>query len=118
MAFDIMQFFPSINHDMLQRVLRKQGFPPLVVNFFGPYLVGRTTCYAWNSFVSPPHQADVGVGQGSALSPVLSALFIAPVMKLFEQSPAAQGVTLLSYVDDGTIIIQSHDLEANCAAAY
>ena len=45
-AFDIAQFFPSINHDMLLRVLRKQGFPPLVVNFFASYLVGRTTRYA------------------------------------------------------------------------
>jgi len=89
-----------------------------VAKFFKSYLVGRSTHYAWNSFVSPPHQADVGVGQGSALSPVLSALFIALIMKLFEQSAAARGVTLLSYVDDGTIIIQSPSLIDNCAALH
>jgi len=37
-AFDIAQFFPSINHDALMAILRKQGFPPLVVNFFASYL--------------------------------------------------------------------------------
>jgi len=101
---------------MLLRVLCKQGFPPLVVNFFVSYLIGCTTRYAWNSFVSPPHQADVGVGQGGALSLVLSTLFIVPIMKLFEMTAAAEGITLLSYVDDGTIIFQSSSLEDNCAA--
>ena len=65
-------------------ILWKQGFPPLVVNFFASYLVGRSTSYTWNTFVSDLRLADVGVGQGSALSPVLSALFIAPIMKLFK----------------------------------
>ena len=59
--------------------------------------------------------------QGSALSSVLSALFITLIMKLFEHTAALQGITLLSYVDDGTIIIQSPSLTDNCAvlqAAY
>jgi len=51
-AFDIAQFFPSINHDALMAILQKQGFPPLVVNFFASYLVGRSTSYTWNTFVS------------------------------------------------------------------
>ena len=54
-AFDIAQFFPSINHDALMAILRKQGFPPLVVNFFASYLVGRSTSYTWNTFVSQTH---------------------------------------------------------------
>ena len=86
---------------MLLLVLWKQGFPPLVAKFFESYLVGRSMHYKWNSFVSPLHQADMGVEQGLALSPVLSVLFIAPIMKLFEQSAASQGVMLLSYVDNG-----------------
>ena len=84
LAFDIAQFFPSLNHEVLMAILCKQGFPPVVVNFFASYLVGRSTAYAWNNFVSEKMQADVGVGQGSALSPVLSALYISPIMKLFE----------------------------------
>jgi len=117
-AFDIAQFFPSINHNMLLLVLWKQGCPPLVAKFFESYLVGRSMRYAWNSFVSPLHQADVGVGQGLALSPILSTLFIAPIMKLFEQSVALQGVTLLSYVNDSTIIVQSPNLVDNCTALH
>jgi hypothetical protein len=39
--------------------------------------------YKWDAFMSGSYPADVGMGQGSALSPVLSALYLAPVMKIF-----------------------------------
>jgi len=94
-------------------ILRKQGFPALVVNFFASYLVGRSTSYTWNTFVSDLRLADVGVGQGSALSPVISALFIAPIMKLFKLRAIRLGSTLLSYVDDGTAVTQSKSLDDN-----
>ena len=68
-AFDIAQFFPSINHDFLIKVMEKFGFPECLVAFFRSYLVGRKTRYAWNDFISEPFEASVGVGQGSALSP-------------------------------------------------
>jgi hypothetical protein len=38
-AFDLAQFFPSINHDVLLSILDKQGFVPEVVVFFKSYLV-------------------------------------------------------------------------------
>ena len=71
-AFDLAQFFPSLNHEVLLAIIRKLGFPQNVITFFESYLVGRRTVYSWNAFRSDPRQADVGVGQGSALSPVLS----------------------------------------------
>ncbi|CAA7271383.1 unnamed protein product [Cyclocybe aegerita] len=45
LAFDIAQFFPSINHEMFMAVLRKQGFSPVLVEFFASYLIGRSTFY-------------------------------------------------------------------------
>ncbi|KAJ2923685.1 hypothetical protein H1R20_g13405, partial [Candolleomyces eurysporus] len=106
-AFDVAQFFPSINHQFLLVVLEKLGFNCRVVAFFGSYLVDRFTTYAWNRDTSDPRTADAGVGQGSALSAVLSALVIAPVMKLFRKRSSGLGCTLISYVDDGDIIVQS-----------
>jgi len=32
--------------------------------------------YVWNSFVSPFFKADVGIGQGFALSLILSTIYI------------------------------------------
>jgi hypothetical protein len=108
----------SINHQFLLAVIRKQGFHPRVATFFASYLVGRSTTYTWNNFASDPRQADVGVGQGSALSPVLSALVIAPLMKLYNLRAVnlALRSTLISYVDDGTVLVQSKEVEVNCRA--
>jgi hypothetical protein len=113
-AFDVAQFFPSINHQFLLEVLRKQGFHRKVTAFFGSYLVDRSTSYTWNRFVSDPRGTDVGVGQGSALSPVLLALVLAPMMKIFRARSVGLGCTLISYVDDGDIIVQSADIGTNC----
>ena len=35
----------------------------------------------WNNFISPFFRADVGVGQGFALSSILSTLYIAPILR-------------------------------------
>ena len=51
-TFDIAQFFPSLNHDILMAILKKLGFPAIIVRFFTSYLVGCSTQYAWNNFVS------------------------------------------------------------------
>jgi hypothetical protein len=66
-AFDLAQFFPSINHDVLLSILDKQGFGREVVVFFRSYLVDRFTCYAWDDDLSLEFPSSVGVGQGSAL---------------------------------------------------
>ncbi|CAA7270841.1 unnamed protein product [Cyclocybe aegerita] len=55
----------------------------------------------------------MGVRQGSGLLSVISGLFIAPVMKLFYIKAAPLNMTLLSFVDDGTILAQSKQLDDN-----
>ena len=45
LAFDITQFFPSLNHHLLTCILKKAGLDNCIVNFFANYLVGRKTNY-------------------------------------------------------------------------
>ena len=45
LAFDITQFFPSLNHHLLSLILDKAGFSPQVARFFSNYLVNRKTSY-------------------------------------------------------------------------
>ena len=49
-AFDIAQFFPSLNYSMLTAILQHSGFADCLAGFFSDYLVGRSTQYSWNSF--------------------------------------------------------------------
>jgi len=60
--------------------------------------------------MSPPFNVNVGVGQGSALSPILSALYLAPIIKTFKKRIKNLNkeipTDILSFVDDGLLISQ------------
>jgi len=45
LAFDIAQFFPSLNHCLLTLSLKKAGLNPKVTSFFVDFLVRRKTNY-------------------------------------------------------------------------
>ena len=107
-AFDIAQFFPSLNHSMLTLILSHFCFANCIVDFFSDYLVDRSTQYSWNSILSGACDTDIGMGQGSTLSPILSALYIAPLIRIFEHRAQALNLDtcILSFVDDGLLISQ------------
>ena len=85
LVFNITQFFPSFNHQILFLILEKAGFDIKVSNFFKNYLIGRKTTYLWNDFSSPLHNIDVGIGQSSALSSILLALYLSPIFYILEK---------------------------------
>jgi len=45
LVFDITQFFPSLNHQLLSLILDKVGLNHKILTFFKNYLVGRKTKY-------------------------------------------------------------------------
>ena len=55
---------------------------------------------------------DIGVGQGSALSPILSALYILSVFHILEKHLKILKipVSILSFMDDGLFIVQNKSL--------
>jgi len=69
--------------------------------------------YKWDDFMSGLFAADIGVGQGSGLSLVLSGLYIGLVLQLFTLELISREVRLLSYIDDRTILTQSTHLSQN-----
>jgi len=60
----------------------------------------------------PFFRAVVGVGQGLALSPVLSALYIAPIFhilkKISKNLSIPISISILLLVDDGLLISQEN----------
>ena len=113
LAFDIAQFFPSLNHYLLTRILEKAGLNNHIVNFFANYFVGRKTNYFWNNFTSPIFDINIGVGQGSALSSILLALYLSPFLYILENCLKNLNISMsiISFVDDGLFISQNKSLD-------
>ena len=84
LTFDIAQFLPSLNHCLLSCIIKKARFDKQIVSFFSNYLMDRRTNYSWNNFMSPVFDVNIGVGQGSALSPILSVLYLSPLIYILE----------------------------------
>ena len=112
LAFDISQFFPSLNHHLLTSTLYKVGLEPKVATFFANYLVQRKTNYIWNNLQSPDFEVNVGVGQGSALFPILSTLYLTLFFHILEKRLLNLNISIsmLFFVDNGLIITQNRTL--------
>jgi len=113
LAFDIAQFFPSLNHWLLSLIMKKAGFDNCIGLFFANYLIDRKTNYLWNNFLSPTFNVNVGVGQGSALSPILSALYLLPFIYILENhlKNLKIPISFISFVNNGLFICQSNLLD-------
>ena len=113
LTFDISQFFPSLNHHLLTLILEKAGLDPRVSTLFVNYLVKRKTNYIWNDLISPDFKVNIGVGQGSALSPILSVLYLTLFLYILEKhlKNLKIPISMLFFVDDGLIIAQDKSID-------
>ena len=94
-----------------------------VSNFFRNYLIGRKTKYIWNNFISPFFDINIGVRQGSALLPILSALYLSPVFHSLKKilKILKIPISMISFVDNGLFVSQSKSIlhsNANLFCSY
>ena len=120
LAFDISQFFPSLNHQFLISILEKAGLDMKVTNFFVNYLIQRNTKYLWNDIPSPSFEVNVGVGQGSVLSPILSSLYLSPLLYIIEKRFKNLNIpiSILSFIDNGLFIVQNKSFSISNAHLF
>ena len=84
LAFNITQFFPFLNHQLLSLILDKVSLDHKIFTFFKNYLVERKTKYLWNNFISSLFNINVGVGQGSTLLSILSTFYLSSIFLSLE----------------------------------
>ena len=97
-----------MNYSIFTSILKHFSFRDCIVDLFSDYLVSKSIQYSWNSFLSEACNADVGMEQDSALSPILSILYIAFLIHIFENRVQALYLNTLIFlfVDDGLLISQ------------
>ena len=112
LAFDIAQFFLFLNHQILPSILDKARFDFKILFFFYNYLVGRKTTYLQNNFSSPSFNVDVGVSQVSAFSPILSMLYLFPILYIFEKQSKNLKIpiSILFFVNNRLFVTQKKSL--------
>ena len=88
------------------------GLDCKVSTFFKNYLVGRKTKYLWNDFLSFLYSVDVGISQGSALSLILSSLYLSLIFHILEKCLKILKIPILiiSFVDSGLFISQNKSI--------
>ena len=69
--------------------------------------------YLWNDLSSPNFKVNMGVGQGSVLSPILLALYLSLFLHILEKhlKNLKIPISILLFVDDGLIITQNKSLD-------
>ena len=113
-AIDVAQFFPSLDHAAVTRVLAKLGFAKTLTNLMASYFINRQTVYRWDSASSDPYAFSLGTPQGDCLSPIISALFLSVAIKhVFPPSLIPKPTRCLFFVDDGALYTASPSLTTN-----
>ena len=122
LAFDIIQFFSLLNHQLLSLIMDKAGFDFRISLFFSNHLIDRKTQYIQNNFIFPFFSIDVGVEQELALSLILSTLYIALIFHIFEKRSKNLfynfSISFLSFVNDGPFILQEKSFEKSNAFLF
>jgi len=110
LVFDITQFFPFLNHQLLLMILDKASFDLKISQFFSSHLINRQTQYVWDHFTSLFFRADISIGQESTLSPILLALYIVSIFYIFKKWSknllTSISVSILLFVDNSLFISQ------------
>ena len=94
-------------------IIHKAGLNNCVIDFFSNYLINRKTNYLWNNFSSPIFNVNVGIEQGLALFPILSALYLSLFLHILEKKlkNLKIPVSIIFFVNDGLLISQDKSLE-------
>jgi len=101
LLFDIQGFFNNLHVNQLVHVFGLLSFAPSLCNWVRSFLTDRRITLSFNGEPLPEVVLNHGTPQGSPLSPILSAIYILPLLRLTE---AWRFKSLSTYVDDGAIV--------------
>lgn len=114
LGLDISGAYDHVKHLELIKVLIDKDVPAWIIHYVWSFLCNRSTSVVFPGYVSPKFWLEVGIPQGSPLSPILFAFFAAPILEQFEKVTGDKLVFAFSYVDDTYIVVSSTTWKENC----
>jgi len=101
LLFDIQGFFDNLHTGRLVYVFSLLSFSSSLCSWVCSFLTDRHVTLSFNGEPLPEVVLNHGTLQGSPLSPILSAIYILPMLRIAEWW---QFHSLSTYVDDGVIV--------------
>ena len=92
--------------------MRKRRVPTLLLYWVVDFLEERRTTLAIGGFTLEERTANVGISQGSPLSPIFYLFYNADILKIYNNIRLRTNVT--GFIDDINILIYSELTEENC----
>ena len=118
---DVAAAFPSVARGCLLRKMRDRQIDECLVRWTDSFMRGCWVIMSVDGQDSDPMEVNTGLPQGSPVSPVLFAIYIADIHQVVEsQMEDCRGI---SFVDDITWVVEGVDLDdvaqklEGCAAA-
>ncbi|KAF4460146.1 Zinc knuckle [Fusarium albosuccineum] len=115
MSLDISGAFNRVKRDILLKILVEKKVPTWLVKFVWSFLSDCTTVLKMPGSTTKSFFVNIGIPQGSPLSPILFLFFSAPILKQVAESKLAS-VSAYAYVDDTYLVVVSRNYRDNCTA--
>ncbi|KAI3053336.1 hypothetical protein CBS147353_11489 [Aspergillus niger] len=107
---DVSGAFDHVSHKRLLHNLRKRGIDRDTVRRIASFLSERTTTIRMGELESEEYRVDVGIPQGSPLSPILYLFYNADLL----ETAGGRDVQTAGWIDDVYFFTRSTSAEQNC----
>src|SRR6202008_3826887 len=105
LALDVQKVFNNVSHRRLIHNLRKRRVPERIIGWIYSFLSDRSTSIRLQDFESGTEEIDLGIPQGSPISPILYLFYNADLLE--ECKDVSLSVTPLGFVDDISLLTYS-----------
>lgn len=106
LSLDISGAFNNVSHARLLHNLRKRGVGAPLLTWIASFLTDRTTLLKLPDYTGATEPINVGIPQGSPLSPALYIVFNADLVEHL-----AELGTTIAWIDDTTIVVEGDTFE-------
>lgn len=115
MGLDIEGAFNHVDREKVLEVLAESGIPDWIIYFISSFLSNRSTYLETPGHTSSQFWVDIGIPQGSPLSPLLFLFFSSPILRTVRNVLNMQvKIFAFAYIDDTYILVTSDSYATNC----
>jgi hypothetical protein len=114
LSMDIAKAFDRVSHPRLLHNLRKNSIPESLVKWISSFLSDRSTAIRIGGYTSAMRRTQVGIPQGSPLSPILYLFYNAGLIRDCE-IPRLR-TSAMAFVDDNNVLAIGDSTERNLEA--